>query len=96
MYRSSRLISRIRRISDQNTVQKSTVSAGDSAMPNSKQTILPINSQSDNYVRRKQVSDAIKLSGFQFWSAKDDLKLQEQVRLQNYILAIPRDRILLR
>ena len=53
-------------------------------MPNSKQTILPINSQSDNYVRRMQVSDAIKLSGFQFWSAKDDLKLHEQIRLQLY------------
>jgi hypothetical protein len=39
---------------------------------------------------------SIQMAGFQCLTAKDDLKLHEQVRLQNYILAIPRDRILLR
>jgi hypothetical protein len=50
---SSRLISRIRRIPDQNRVQKSNVFAGDSddRLPNIEQKSMPSNSQSDKLQR---------------------------------------------
>ena len=45
-------------------------------------------------LRPEKKPDGIRPSGFQFCSAEDSSELHEKVRLENHVLAIPRDRVM--